>query len=226
MVFNYFGHACFSVEIGATTLLFDPFISHNPLAQGKVDINNIKADYILISHGHVDHMADTMAIAERTGATIIAAYEITSWFEKLGYKKLEPMNFGSITLDFGKVRFVPAWHSSVLPDGTYAGNPGGFVITTTHGNFYYSGDTCLSIEMQLIPKYTQLDVAILPIGGRFTMDVEDAIMAADFIECKKIIGVHYDTFPFINVNTNTAQQAFADAGKELLLTDIGTSISL
>jgi L-ascorbate metabolism protein UlaG (beta-lactamase superfamily) len=133
---------------------------------------------------------------------------------------------GKWQFDFGTVKCVVAHHSSGLPDGSYGGNPLGFIFTTAAGNFYYSGDTALTFDMELVPRFAKLDFAVLPIGDNFTMGVEDAIIAAEFIECKRIIGVHYDTFGFIKIDTDKAKQAFADAGLELLLPAINSSIEL
>jgi L-ascorbate metabolism protein UlaG (beta-lactamase superfamily) len=223
MNFTYYGHACFSVTITGKHLLFDPFITGNPLATA-IDIESIKADYILVSHGHGDHVGDLLAIARNTNATIITNFEIANWVKAQGYDKVHPMNFGPYDFDFGKLHFVPATHSSALPDGSYGGNPGGFLIRSNEINMYYSGDTSLSMEMQLIPRYAQPDVAILPVGGNFTMGVEEALMAADFIKCDKVIGVHFDTFGYIVIDHEAARKRFDAAGKELLLPGIGESI--
>lgn len=227
MTFTYYGHACFSVTIGDKTVLFDPFISPNELAK-DIDINSIKADYILLSHGHADHVADALTIAKNNNATIVSNYEIVNWYgEKHDYANGHPMNHGGTwAFDFGKVKYVTAIHSSVLPDGTYGGNPGGFVIESADKTFYYAGDTALTMDMKLIPMFHDLDFAVLPIGDNFTMGIEEAIVAADFIECDKIVGVHYDTFGYIKIDQNKAKQAFDDKDKELILVGIGESITL
>ena len=225
MKFTYYGHASFSVEIAGKHILFDPFISPNGLAQ-HIDINTIPADYILLSHGHGDHVADVLAIAQRTGAKLVAVAEIAEWFKAKGLSNVHSMNYGSVELDFGRVSFVPAWHSSSLPDGSYGGNPGGFVIRSAEGNFYYSGDTCLMLDMQLIPHYATLDFAVLPIGGNFTMDAEDAVKAADLIQCSRIVGVHYNTFPPITIDTAKAKELFRLADKELILPAIGATTDI
>ena len=226
MKLTYYGHACFSVETGGSKILFDPFISGNPLAK-HIDINSIEADYIFISHGHGDHIADLVTIAKRTGATCVAAYEIVNWLQKQGIEKAHGMNYGGpISFDFGIARGVNAIHSSSFPDGSYAGNPMGFVFKTPGGNFYYSGDTALTMDMQLIPLWAKLDFAVLPIGGNFTMDAADAVLAAGFIQCSKIIGVHYNTFGIIEIDTNKAVADFAGAGKTLLLPAIGETLNV
>jgi len=133
---------------------------------------------------------------------------------------------GSWTFDFGKVKYVAAIHSSSFPDGTYGGNPGGFVIEGEHKNIYISGDTALTMDMKLIPLRTKLDLAILPIGSNFTMDVQDAVLAASFVECDKVLGCHYDTFGYIMVDHAAAKKTFFDAGKDLMLLEIGESLVL
>jgi len=225
MKFTFYGHACFGIESEGTKFLFDPFISGNELAK-NIDINAIAADYILVSHGHGDHVADLVSIAERTGATLISSFEVVTWAQNNGVKKAHPMNFGSANFDFGKLHYLPAWHSSAMPDGSYGGNPGGFLLHGKERKFYYSGDTCLMMDMQLIPRYAQLDFAILPVGGNFTMDAEDAVIAAEFIKCDKIIGVHFDTFGYIKIDHNKAKDIFRAAGKQLILPEIGQTIDL
>lgn len=225
MNITYYGHSCFSVEVKGKHLLFDPFITPNELAK-SIDVNAIKADYILISHGHFDHIADAIAIAQRTNAKIICAYEIYSWLEKQGLKNFCAMNVGGkVKLDFGNVKCVNAVHSSCLPDGSYGGNPMGFVIESAEGNFYYAGDTALTYDMRLIGDYRTINFAFLPIGDNFTMGVDNAIIATDFINCNDIIGMHYDTFPMIKINHEEAIGKFANAGKKLSLLSIGQTIS-
>ena len=178
MKITYYGHSCFAAQVATKWLLFDPFIAENELAKG-VDLAKIPADYVLISHGHWDHMADAAAIAKRTGATIVSNFEITQWFGKQGLQKTHPLNHGgSHGFDFGRVRLVNAIHSSSLPDGTYGGNPGGFVVESGEGNFYYSGDTALTMDMKLIGERTKLRFAALCLGDNFTMDFADAVTAA------------------------------------------------
>ena len=226
MKYTYYGHAAFSIESGGKQFLFDPHISANPLAK-DIDIKTIKADYILISHGHNDHVSDLVEIAKNTGARIICAFEIAQWLqEKHNYDNVQGINLGSKQFEFGKLHFVPAGHSSVLPDNTYGGNPGGFILNMPEGAFYYSGDTCLLMDMKLVPEYCKLDFAILPLGGNFTMDVADAVKAAEFIQCDKIIGLHYDTFEVIEIDRKEAVAAFKKAGKTLLLPEIGETIEL
>ena len=226
MKVTYYGHSCFAVEVNGKTLLFDPFISGNPLAT-QIDSKKIKADYILVSHGYGDHLGDTVEIAKRTNATVVSVYEIHSWLQSKGVKKTHPMNTGGHWFfDFGKVKCVNAVHSSSLPDGSYGGIPIGFLVETKEGNFYYAGDTALHYDMKLIGDYKKIDFAFLPVGSNFTMSVDNAVIASDFIKCDTIIGMHYDTFDVININHKDAQKTFDIAGKELILMKIGETLEV
>ncbi len=225
MKITFYGHSSLGIEVSGKTILIDPFITGNPKAS-QIDIMALKADYILLTHAHQDHSLDVEAIAKNTNATVVSNAEIATYYANKGLQS-HPMNHGgSWSFDFGKVKYVAAVHSSSFPDGTYGGNPGGFVIEGEHKNIYISGDTALTMDMKLIPLRTKLDLAVFPIGNNFTMDVEDAIMAADFVQCDKILGCHYDTFGFIVINHDEAKKMFFDAGKDLMLLEIGESISL
>ncbi len=225
MKITFYGHASLGIEIGAKNIIIDPYISPNPKAS-HIDVKALKADYILLTHAHGDHIADVETIAKNTNATIVSNAEIASYYDKKGFKT-HPMNHGgSWNFDFGKVKLVNAIHSSSFPDGTYGGNPGGFVIEGEYKNIYIAGDTALTFDMQLIPFRTNLDLAVLPIGNNFTMDIEDAIIASDFVECDKILGYHFDTFGYIEINHQEAVKKFFDAGKDLMLLEIGASIEL
>src|SRR5436190_6733834 len=226
MQFTSCGHACFSVEAVDKTLLFDPFITPNPLAKG-IDAGKIAADFILVSHGHGDHVADVSDIAKRTGATVIASYEVGTWFEGKGVKNVQAMNHGGAAkTDFGRVKLTSAIHSSSMPDGSYGGNPCGFVVESAPGNFYYSGDTALTYDMKLVGELNKLDFAVFPIGDFFTMGIDDALRAAEFVGVSKFVGVHYDTFPPIKLDRDAALAAARKAGKELLLPAIGETITI
>ena len=225
MKITYYGHASLGIKVGGKHVLVDPFISANPLA-AHIDIASLKADYILLTHAHGDHVLDVETIAKRTGAVIVSNAEIAGYYANKGFTS-HPMNHGgSWNFDFGKVKYVNAIHSSSFPDGTYGGNPGGFVIEGEHKNIYIAGDTALTMDMKLIPMRTKLDLAILPIGDNFTMDVEDAIIASDFLDCDKILGYHYDTFGYIKIEHKESIQKFFHKGKDLMLLEIGDSIEL
>ncbi len=225
MNLTYYGHACFGVETKGVHLLFDPFITGNELAS-QIDVDAIPADYILLTHGHQDHVLDAERIARRTGAKIVSNFEIVSWY---GAKGIEghPMNHGGKwQFDFGTVKYVSAIHSSVLPDGTYGGNPGGFVVWNEEGCFYHAGDTALTMDMQLVPKTCpKLDFCMLPIGDNFTMGTEEAVLAAGFVQCEKVIACHFDTFGYIRVDHEEVKKAFSDAGKSVILPEIGEVIT-
>ncbi|MBC7425826.1 MAG: metal-dependent hydrolase [Bacteroidia bacterium] len=226
MEIKYYGHSCFSVKAGGKTLLFDPFIKGNPLAAG-IDIKDIHADYILISHGHHDHTDDALEIAKNCNSTIISVFEIAEWAKKNGCDKTVSMNTGgSREFDFGMVKLVNAVHSSSFKDGTYAGNPVGFVINDGEKTFYFAGDTSLCHDMKMIPERYKLDFAFLPIGSNFTMDVEDAVKAAEYLQCNTIIGMHYDTEEKIKIDHDEARRNFNSRGRLLMLFKIGESFEL
>lgn len=225
MKLTYYGHSCFLLETQGARLLFDPFISHNPLAS-HIKVGAIEADYILLTHGHADHVADAAAIAKRTGALLLSNYEVVTWFAGQGVENGHGMNHGGQKrFDFGTVKYVNAIHTSSMPDGSYGGAPGGFVVTTDEGCLYHAGDTALTYDMKLLGEYMKIDVALLPIGDNFTMGADDAVIAAGFLNCKRIVGMHYDTFDPIKIDRDAAKRKFSAAGLELLLPDIGSTIS-
>lgn len=226
MKFTYYGHSCFLIEINGSKLLFDPFISPNPLAS-HIDMASIEADYILISHAHGDHIADALALAKQTGATCIANYEIYLWLQKQGQEKAYPLNHGGqAEFDFGTVKMVNAVHSSSFPDGSYGGHPAGFIIKAGGYNLYFAGDTALMPEMEYWGETHDLNLAILPIGDNFTMGAEDAAIATTRLQADSVIGVHFDTFPPITLNHDEAKAVFQKEGHELIMLEIGASVDL
>jgi L-ascorbate metabolism protein UlaG (beta-lactamase superfamily) len=225
MKITFLGHACFQVETAGKTLLFDPFITHNQLAK-HIDVNSLKPDYILLSHGHADHMADLETIQKNSDAKVICIADIAGWLGNKGITNLHAMNFGGgFNFDFGRVKMVYALHSSSMPDGAYGGNPAGFVISSEGKKIYFAGDTALTLDMKLLAD-ENLDLAILPIGDNYTMGADDAIKACGFINCKNVIGMHYDTFPVIVIDKAEAKQKFEKAGLNLTLLEIGASEEL
>ncbi len=226
MKITYLGHSSLLVETSGARLLFDPFISPNPMA-ADIDINALEVDYVLLSHGHGDHVADAEAILKRTGATLISNFEIVSWYGAKGIDKAHPMNLGGgFDFPFGRVQYVSAIHSSVLPDGTYGGNPGGFVVSTPEGSFYFSGDTALTHDMKLIAEDYQLNWAAICLGDNFTMGPKDAARAANWVGAKEVVGLHFDTFPPIAIDHSAATAQFEKAGVNLHLLKIGETIAL
>ena len=220
-----YGHSCIGVNTAGHDVLFDPFITGNPLA-GSIDPERIPATEILITHGHGDHVADAEAIAKRTGATLVSNYEIATWFGAKGVKSTAGMNIGGATqVGPFRVKYVTAVHSSQLPDGSYGGNPGGFVVSGPEGAFHHAGDTALTMDMQLLKSFN-LRFACLPIGDHYTMGVADAIEAAKLMGVTKVVGIHYNTFPPITIDTEAAKRDFAKAGINLLLPAIGETIDL
>ena len=222
---TFLGHACLQLEINDFKIIVDPFISGNPKAS-NININKLEADYILITHAHQDHLLDAESILQNTNATVVSNWEIATYYGNKGFQN-HPMNHGGCwQFDFGKVTYTTAVHSSSFPDGTYGGQPGGFIIQSNYKTIYIAGDTALTMDMQLIPKKVNLDLAILPIGDNFTMGIEDAIIASDFLACDKVLGVHYDTFGYIEINHQEAIKKFFDKNKDLMLLDIGSFVEI
>lgn len=223
---TYLGHSCFTIETMGKTILTDPFISGNHLAK-QVDKSAIKANYIAVSHGHDDHTADLVELALQTKAKVVCSFEMHVWLNGKGVENTHPMNVGGKwPYDFGMIKMVPAVHSSSLADGTYAGVAAGFVVSNNEETFYFAGDTALTYDMKLIAEDFFLDFAFLPLGDNFTMDIDDAVKAAKFIQCKKIIGMHYDTFAYIKIDHNEAIEKFAAQGIELFLLKVGQTLEI
>lgn len=198
---TYLGHSCVLLTTRNQTILIDPFLTDNPAAATTAD--TVDATFILVSHGHGDHISDALPIAKRTGATVVANYEIITWLEKQGLAHAHPMNHGGgHAFPFGRVELTVAHHSSALPDGSYGGNPAGFLIHLTDGpRIYFAGDTALFSDMKLIGE-EGIDVAFLPIGDNFTMGPAAALRAVQFLAPKRVIPIHYNTWPVIAQDAN------------------------
>jgi L-ascorbate metabolism protein UlaG (beta-lactamase superfamily) len=212
MNIRFLGHAAFSLEADGTTVLIDPFLTGNPKAAATAD--EVQVNAILLTHGHQDHYGDIVDIAKRTGATVVAITELAHELaEELGadHPVFDPNMGGTVTLDWGSVRVVPAWHTSTTPKGTY-NTPAGLVIELGGRRIYHLGDTCLFSDLQLVKRRGRIDVAIMPIGGHYTMDRFDAVVAAEWVGADTVIPCHYDTFPPIETDAQAFRTDVQNAG--------------
>jgi L-ascorbate metabolism protein UlaG (beta-lactamase superfamily) len=193
---RWLGHACLLIESDGKHILIDPFLTDNPSAAAKAD--EVPADFILVSHGHGDHLGDTVAIAQRTGATVICNYEMSEWFKKQGVTKVHGQQHGGgHGFAFGRVKLTLAFHGSAMPDGSYGGNPCGFLLYFKDGSkVYAAADTGLFGDMRLIGE-EGIDLAVLPIGDNYTMGPDDALRAVKLIQPKKVLPIHYNTWEII-----------------------------
>lgn len=191
----WYGHSCLLINTGKTTLLIDPFLADNPKA--PVGPEQLDPEYILLTHGHGDHVGDTVAIAKRCGATVVANFEICNWMERQGVTKRHAQHIGGgFDYPWGRLQLTTAQHGSAMPDGSYGGNPCGLLLTIHGKRIYHAGDTGLFSDMKLIGD-EGVDLAILPIGDNFTMGPTDALRAVQFIRPRLAIPIHYGTFPLI-----------------------------
>lgn len=223
MKITYYGHSALGIEANGKNLIVDPFISANPLA-ADIDVNTLSADYILLTHAHYDHVWDVEKLAEKTKAKIISNHEIVSYYEAKGLKGYAMNQGGSRDFDFGSIKVVSAVHSSSFPDGANGGNPVGFVLKAADKTVYIAGDTALTMDMKLIPMFHKINLAVFPVGGNFTMDTDEALVASDFVACNRVLGVHYDTAAEIRISHDDAKAKFAHNNKELILLDINESL--
>lgn len=223
---SYLGHSSFQIITKGITIITDPFIRNNDLA-ASIEFEKLTADYIFVSHGHDDHTEDLLDLARQTGAKVVCAFEIYTWLNEMDYPNTHPLNHGgSVLLDAGRVKMVPAVHSSSFGTGRYTGSAGGFVVENDEDCFYFAGDTALTYDMKLIADDFDLDFAFLPIGDNFTMGPKDAARAEEFVNCRRIIGMHFDTFGFIKLDHQAAGIPFAERGAELIIPEIGKTFNI
>lgn len=222
---TWYSHACFLIRTGAANLLVDPFFSGNPLSLIQAD--HVKPDYILVSHGHGDHLGDTVAIAKRTGATVISNFEIHNWLASQGVENAHPQHIGGgFDYPWGRVKLTIAHHGSALPDGTCGGNPCGFLFYIDSRKIYHACDTGLFYDMKLIGE-EGIDLAILPIGDNFTMGPDDALRAVRLIEPKQVVPVHYNTFDIIKQDPHAwAERVKGETGTQVTVLKPGQDLVL
>lgn len=222
---TWYGHACFLIETNRAKLLTDPFLSGNQLAPVRAD--KVQADYILVSHGHGDHVGDAVAIAKRTGATVISNFEIQNWFVGEGVDNVHPQHIGGgHDYPWGRVKLTIAHHGSSLPDGTYGGNPAGFLFYIEGKKIYHACDTGLFYDMKLIGE-EGIDLAILPIGDNFTMGPDDALRAVKLIEPKQAIPIHYNTFDVIKQDPHAwARRVEGETATKVVVMKPGDTLEL
>lgn len=236
MEIRYHGHSCFELSEGETTLIVDPFLApNNPLADATAA--DISATHLALTHGHADHVADAVAVATRTGAQCVAMVEVANWLEMQGVENVSDPNLGgTVRFDDLSIKLVQAWHTNTLPGsderpfsaelGTPIGIPAGLIIEMGGLTIYDAGDTCLFGDMELIGKRHGVDLALLPIGGHYTMDREDAAYAAELTGAKRVIPIHYDTFPPIETDAQAFAEDCAARGIEAIVLEPGQTAAL
>jgi L-ascorbate metabolism protein UlaG (beta-lactamase superfamily) len=220
MDIRFHGHACFELSGEGATVLVDPFLKpNNPKAVATAD--EVDPTHIAISHGHADHIADAVSVATRTGAHCVAIVELANWLDSQGADAISDPNLGgTVEFDWGYISLVPAWHTNTIPGsdeapfsaehGISIGTAAGLVIKIGETTVYHAGDTCLFSDMKLIAQRSDIDVALLPIGGHYTMDRTDAVVAAEFVGAKTVIPMHYDTMPVIETDAEAFKSEVED----------------
>jgi L-ascorbate metabolism protein UlaG (beta-lactamase superfamily) len=224
MKIKYHGHSFFQIENDKYSILIDPFITGNPATKTKVD--KVKCNYIILTHGHGDHTSDAITLAKKNDAMVISNFEIEGYMTRHNVKA-HPMSIGGgFNFPFGRVKLTIAHHSSSFPDGTYAGNPVGILLMMDGKTFYHAGDTGLFYDMKLIGEMHKIDYAFLPIGDNYTMGIDDAVKAAEFVNAKVTVPMHYSTFDLIKANPEDFKRKVESIGKKCRIINIGESIEI
>ncbi len=222
---TFLGHAAWRIRHEATDILIDPFLTGNPTAAQRME--DFAPTHIILTHGHGDHLGDTVEIASRSGAQVISTFEVANYCASKGCENTIGMGLGGAhQFGFGRLKFTLAHHSSSASDGTYLGNPAGVLLTIDGRTIYHAGDTALFLDMKLIGEMNAIDVALLPIGDYFTMGVEDAAMAVEFLHPKLAIPMHYNTFPLIQVDPHDFVNRVQANGKKGLVMNPGETHSI
>jgi L-ascorbate metabolism protein UlaG (beta-lactamase superfamily) len=223
MEIRFLGHACFELSDGDTRVLIDPFLTGNPKAAASAD--ELDATAILLTHGHADHIGDTVAIAKRTGAPVLAIVELANEIGAEGVEVRDPNLGGTVAFDWGSAKLVPAWHTSTTPKGT-VNTPAGLLIDFKGTTIYHLGDTCLFSDLQLVGRTRAIDVAFVPIGGHYTMDRHDAVEAARLVGARTVVPIHYDTFPPIETDAQAYKaDVEAQTGSKVVVLAPGESLT-
>lgn len=225
VILTWYSHACFLIDTGDTQLLTDPFFTGNPLAPASAD--DIQADYIVVSHGHGDHVGDTVDIAKRCGATVISNFEIQNWISGQGVENTHPQHIGGgFNYPWGRLKLTTALHGSMLPDGANGGNPCGLLFYIQDKKIYHACDTGLFYDMKLIGE-EGIDLAILPIGDNFTMGPDDALRAVKLIEPRQVMPIHYNTFDVIRQDPNAwARRVESETSAQPVVLQPGDTLTL
>jgi len=225
MKLKYFSHSAFQITTNdGKVILIDPYLDDNPTSPVKSD--EVSADFIILTHAHGDHIGDTFKIAERTNALIISVNELADYVASKGFKAHNMHIGGAHNFEFGRVKFTIAHHGSITPDGHYGGEPAGVVLSIDGKNIYHTGDTGLFLDMKLIGELNPIDYMLVPIGDNFTMGIDDAVKAVEFVNPKVTIPMHYDTFPVIKADPDEFKKKVEALGKKSIVMKYGQEIEL
>ncbi len=215
LTLSYHGHSCFEVDDGSHRIIIDPFLSGNPLT--TINPEDISVEAVLVTHGHADHLGDTVAIAKKNGAPVIGMYELVGYCAERGTEGHSMSIGGAHTFPFGRVKLTIAHHGSFTDDGVYTGNPCGFLLTMGGKTLYHAGDTGLFLDMKLIAEQDPIDIALLPIGDNYTMGIDDAVKAVEFLRPKIVLPMHYKTMPVLEEDPTKFSDRLEGSGTEVVI---------